>query len=279
MGEDDHAKYRPDDENGATEEGDAAGERSSRDSEHEKKYVHAPAVDISEFESDESSEADAGADELRDAEAERSEGSSPPTEDESDDTDDTSGETDDVEWSGAVGHAAGVETPVPRNLVATIVAVFLVLGSGMALLGLLFAGIDLVVLDSFQRQVSLLSPSVLVAAIPAQAGVVAVLAGFYAGTRDEDVEAIVAAASGTVLGTALQIVLVSTFVSMSANMVLRVENLILSAVFLGLGMGAVTAGCAIVYDRYVTHPDGFLGSVSDRLAPEERRGASSRARK
>ncbi|MFW5903263.1 MAG: hypothetical protein ACOCS7_00840 [Halolamina sp.] len=278
MTEDDHAKYRPDGDDGGDDEGRTEREEtgSSRDEKRNGEYVHEPAVDVTELEADETRDPDRDGDRSDEREADRADGSAAAESDES-----GTGEPDpgDVEWTGPVGHAAGVETPVPRNITASIVAVFAVLGGGMALLGLLFAGIDLVVLDSFQLQVSLLSPEVLVAAIPAQAGVVAVLAGFYAGTREEGTEAVVAAAAGTFLGVVVEIVLVTVFVSTSANLALRTGNLVLTAVFLGVVMAGVTAGSAILYGRYITHPDGFLGALSDRLATDERRGTSSRTRK
>ncbi|HKL28899.1 MAG TPA: hypothetical protein VJ898_06485 [Natrialbaceae archaeon] len=279
MAEDDHAKYRPDDDD---DDGDGEGETeprgSSRDERQDGKYVHAPAVDLTEFEADETRDTDRDGGRPDEREADRDDGSAAAEPDESA-AETTDADPEDVEWAGAVGHAAGVETPVPRNLTASIVAVFSILGGGMALLGLLFAGIDLVVLDSFQLQVSLLSSEVLVAAIPAQAGVIAVLAGFYAGTREEGTEAVVAAAAGTFLGVVVEVVLVTVFVSTSANLALRTENLVLTAAFLGIVMAGVTAGSAVLYGRYITHPDGLLGALSDRLATEERRGASSRTRK
>lgn len=277
MAEDDHAKYRPDDDDDGDGEEETESRGSSRDERQDGKYVHAPAVDLTEFEADETRETDRDGGRSDEREADRDDGSAAAEPDETAET--TDADPDDVEWTGAVGHAAGVETPVPRNLTASIVAVFSILGGAMALLGLLFAGIDLVVLDSFQLQVSLLSPEVLVAAIPAQAGVVAVLAGFYAGTREEGTEAVVAAAAGTFLGVVIEIVLVTVFVSTSANLVLRTENLVLTAAFLGIVMAGVTAGSAVLYGRYITHPDGLLGALSDRLATEERRGPSSRTRK
>ena len=277
MAEDDHAKYRPDDDDDGDGEEETESRGSSRDERQDGKYVHAPAVDLTEFEADETRETDRDGGRSDEREADRDDGSAAAEPDETAET--TDADPDDVEWTGAVGHAAGVETPVPRNLTASIVAVFSILGGAMALLGLLFAGIDLVVLDSFQLQVSLLSPEVLVAAIPAQAGVVAVLAGFYAGTREEGTEAVVAAAAGTFLGVVVEIVLVTVFVSTSANLVLRTENLVLTAAFLGIVMAGVTAGSAVLYGRYITHPDGLLGALSDRLATEERRGPSSRTRK
>lgn len=277
MAEDDHAKYRPDDDDGDDEE---KTERtgSSRDEKRNGEYVHAPAVDVTEFEADETRETDRDGRRPEEREADRPDGSAADEPDESA-AKTTGPDPADVGWTGPVGHAAGVETPVPRNLTASIVAVFAILGGGMAILGLLFAGIDLVVLDSFQLQVSLLSPEILVAAIPAQAGVVAVIAGFYAGTREEGTEAVVAAAAGTFLGVVVEVVLVTAFVSASANLVLRMENLVLTAAFLGIVMAGVTAGSAILYGRYVTHPDGLLGALSDRLTTEERRGGPSRTRK
>jgi hypothetical protein len=277
MAEDDHAKYRPDDDDDGDGEAETESRGSSRDERQDGKYVHAPAVDLTEFEADETREADRDEGRSDEREADRDDGSAAAEPDEAAET--TDADPDDVDWTGAVGHAAGVETPVPRNLTASIVAVFSILGGAMALLGLLFAGIDLVVLDSFQLQVSLLSPEVLVAAIPAQAGVVAVLAGFYAGTREEGTEAVVAAAAGTFLGVVVEIVLVTVFVSTSANLVLRTENLVLTAAFLGIVMAGVTAGSAVLYGRYITHPDGLLGALSNRLATDERRGPSSRTRK
>ncbi|MFT4890770.1 MAG: hypothetical protein ACI9YT_001691 [Halobacteriales archaeon] len=275
MAEDDHGKYSPDDD-GDDDEG-TDEERSSRDERQDGEYVHTPAVDVTEFESEETTEN--GVEEVveHDGDAEESEGTATTPGEPRSDEETADAET--LEWTDQVGHAAGVETPIPRNLMASIVAVFIVLGTGMALLGLLFAGIDLVVLDSFQLQVSLLSPRVLLATIPAQAGVIAVLAGFYAGTREEGTEAVVAAAAGTFLGVIVEILLVTVFVSASANLVVRTENLVLSAVFLGLIMGGVTAGCAVLYGQYITHPDGLLGRLSDRLATDDRRGASSRSRK
>lgn len=276
MAEDDHGKYRPDDDDGDDDEETGEG-RPSRDERQDGEYVHAPAVDVTDFESEETPEN--GGEEVgeHDVNAERTDGTT--TEEADSDEETAAPDAEDVEWTGQVGHAAGVETPIPRNLMASIVAVFTVLGGGMALLGLLFAGIDLVVLDSFQLQVSLLSPRVLLASIPAQAGIIAVLAGFYAGTREEGTEAVVAAAAGTFLGVVVETVLVTVFVSASANLVVRVENLVLSAVFLGLIMSGVAAGCAILYGEYITHPDGLLGRLSDRLATDERRGTSSRSRK
>lgn len=276
MAEDDHGKYRPGDDDGDDDEG-TGEERSSRDERQDGEYVHAPAVDVTAFESEETTEN--GVDETEDqyGSAERADGTT--TEETGSGEETATPDAEDLEWTGQVGHAAGVETPIPRNLMASIVAVFTVLGGGMALLGLLFAGIDLVVLDSFQLQVSLLSPRVLLASIPAQAGVIAVLAGFYAGTREEGTEAVVAAAGGTFLGVVVETVLVTVFVSASANLVVRVENLVLSAIFLGLIMSGVTAGCAVLYGEYITHPDGFLGRLSDRLGTDEPRGASSRSRK
>ncbi|MFQ3294355.1 MAG: hypothetical protein ACI9PP_000379 [Halobacteriales archaeon] len=261
MAEDDHTKYRPGD---GDDDGETDGMGSSRSERENGEYLHRPAVEVGALDGEEPEEADL---EGTRPDASTVEESSTAEHDESPDN-----ELEDVEWTGSVGHAAGVETPIPRNLMASIVAVFTILGGAMALLGLLFSGIDLVILDSPQVrfQVSLFSPTALLTAIPAQAGIVAVIAGFYAGTREEGTEAVVAAAVGTFLGVVIETVLVAAFVSSSANLPLRFENLGLSAVFLGTIMAVVAALCAILYGQYITHPDGLLGRLSDRLAADER---------
>lgn len=279
MAEDDHDKYRPDADDGG-EGDDGRSEPGSRDRARDREreeYVHTPAVDVetleAEGESDESA-ADAGAAVDRDA---------PGDDDSSADSKDPDDAGAEVEWTGRVETAAGVETPVPRNLVASIVAVFLVLGGAMALLGLLFAGLGRnagpVVLETWNETRAILSPSAILYAVPAQAGVIAVFAGFYAGTREEGTEAIVAAALGTFIGVVLETLLVTVFVSASVNMKVNYGKLAFTALGLGGAMVLVAAGCALLYDRFITHPDGLLGRLSDRLAPEERRGAASRSRK
>jgi len=280
MAEDDHAKYRPDDDDG-DDEGETGRTETGKGSSHDERtngeYVHRPAVDLTEFDAEEPADVDGTGTVDRDLEGPDGSASDDASEADEGNADPA---PEDQEWTGAAAHTAGVETPIPRNLMASIVAVFAILGGGMALLGLLFAGLDLVVLgEPFRTEISLLSPTALLTAIPAQAGVIAVIAGFYAGTREEGTEATVAAATGTFLGVVVEIILVALFVSSSTNLPLQVDSLVVSAVFLGAFMGAIAAGCAVLYDRYITHPDGLLGRLSDRLAAEDQGNVPSQSRK